>query len=381
MNKNAKGVMVLTPFFSPNIGGVETHLDDLVSALDEKGYNVFVQTYSPITTPGVSWKKWEKKGNRIFITRYGWFGKDLFHKLENYPLLDFLYLTPYLLSRVLFFMLLNSRKIDIVHAQGLNAAVMGIVLKKIFRKRLVVSPHAVYGFQKKQLTGRIVKTILQKADRVLGLSKVILDQFPALGVDIDRMAEYKYWVDVDAFKPLDQKVARKRTGIDDIFTVLFVGRLIKKKGIDLLLNVAKNLEEIQFVFIGSGPEKSSIQSASKNLPNIRFLGKVSNSELNNYYNSADIYCIPSVYEEGFGRVGMEAVACGIPVVGSNRGGIGEALDKTVSLLVAPTVENLKEVILDLYNDREKLLQLKKNCRNYALKKFSKENIELILKNY
>ena len=57
MNKNKKGVLILTPFFSPNIGGVETHLDNLVSILDEKGYKVFVQTYSPITTENIPWKK------------------------------------------------------------------------------------------------------------------------------------------------------------------------------------------------------------------------------------------------------------------------------------------------------------------------------------
>ena len=57
MNKNQKGVLILTPFFSPNIGGVETHLDNLVSNLDDKGYRIFVQTYSPLTTENTSWKK------------------------------------------------------------------------------------------------------------------------------------------------------------------------------------------------------------------------------------------------------------------------------------------------------------------------------------
>ena len=380
MNANRRGVMILTPFFSPNIGGVETHLDDLVSALDERGYNVFVQTYSPITTPDTSWKKREQKGNRIFITRYLWFGKDLFHKLENFPLLDFLYLTPYLLIRVLFFMMMNSKKIAIIHAQGLNAAVIGILLKKMFRKKLIVSLHAVYELQG-QNTSRIIKSILQKADVVLGMSQVIIKQFESSGFCASKLLEYKYWIDTDRFQPMDQKSARDQTGIKDDFTVLFVGRLIKKKGADLLATLAETLKNIQFLFIGSGPEETTIQTAAQNHTNIRFLGKVNNSDLNHFYNSADLYCIPSIYEEGFGRVGMEAVACGIPVVGSNRGGIGEALDPTVSVLVEPSVENLKKVILDLYNDREKLQKLKNNCRDYAIKNFSEENVELILKHY
>ena len=58
-----KGILILTPFFSTNIGGVETHFDDLVEALDDNGYKVYVQTYSPITTANVEWKSKEKKGN------------------------------------------------------------------------------------------------------------------------------------------------------------------------------------------------------------------------------------------------------------------------------------------------------------------------------
>lgn len=103
MSKNKKGILIVTPFFSPNIGGVETHLDDLVSALDEQGYRVFVQTYSPITTKGTSWKAHERSGNEINITRYAWFGEKLFHKLEKFPIFGFLYLTPYLFIRSFFF--------------------------------------------------------------------------------------------------------------------------------------------------------------------------------------------------------------------------------------------------------------------------------------
>lgn len=380
MSSDLPGVMILSPFFSPNIGGVETHLDDLASALDEKGFNVFVQTYSPITTTDTPWKKRERKGRGIFITRYGWFGKNIFHKLENHPVLDFLYLTPYLLIRVLFFMLLNRRKIEIIHAQGLNAAVIGICLKMIFRIRLIMSLHAVYELQG-QRTSRIIKSILHKADVVLGMSQVIIKQFESSDLGPTKIMEYKYWIDAGRFKPMDQKTAREKTGIKENFTVLFVGRLINKKGAGLLATLAKTLKDIQFLFIGVGPEETAIKSAAQNHPNICFLGKVNNSDLNNYYNSADLFCIPSIYEEGFGRVCMEAVACGLPVVGSNRGGIGEALDPTVSVLVEPSIENLKGVILDLYNDREKLRELKNNCRDYAIKNFSKESVDLILKHY
>ena len=79
MKKNKKGVLILTPFFSPNIGGVETHLDDLVAALAEKEYQVFVQTYSPITTKNTFWKSRESNESYLHIRRYKWFGGNIFN--------------------------------------------------------------------------------------------------------------------------------------------------------------------------------------------------------------------------------------------------------------------------------------------------------------
>ena len=108
-----KGILLLTPFYHPNIGGVETHLTDLATELS-KTYKVFVHTYSPITTINVSYKKFEKQKN-LEIHRYPWFGKSLFHKLEKFPIFDFLYLTPYLFIRVFLWMIFNSNKIDMIH--------------------------------------------------------------------------------------------------------------------------------------------------------------------------------------------------------------------------------------------------------------------------
>ncbi len=381
MINKSLGILILTPFFSPNIGGVETHLDDLVETLDDRGYRVYVQTYSPLLKGAAKWEKFEKKGTNIEITRYRWIGQDLFYKLEKYPLLDFLYLTPYLLIRVLLFMLVNRKKIDVIHAQGINGALIGVVLKKLFGKRLLVSPQAIYGFKKGSFTTRMVKAILQRTDKVLGLTKLILDQFPEIGVDLHRMAAYRYWVNVDRFKPLNQEEARRKTFLENNFTVLFVGRFVKMKGVELLVQIAKTTPEIQFAFVGYGPLEPLILSMSETHKNIHYLGEVKNTDLPLYYNVADIFCFPSQYDEGFGRVGMEAVACGVPVIGSNRGGIPDALDTTVSILVEPNFENFKSAFLELYNDREKLEKIKINCREYALKHFSPQNVELITMHY
>jgi len=377
----SKGILILTPFFSPNLGGVETHLDDLVSGLDKLNYRVYVQTYSPITTAGTFWKLNERRGKNVRIRRYRWFGKNIFHKIEKFPLFDFLYLTPYLFLRTFFWLVFNAKKIDVIHAQGFNAALAGSILKKIFRKKLIVSTHAIYEIKKDSKTAKRITKILDKANKILALSRGSYDELVSFGLREEKIEQFKYWIDLDSFLAVDKKITRKDLNIEDKFTVLFVGRLIEKKGIKVLVEVAKLLRNINFIFVGAGPEEFFLISAQEELNNVKFLGSVKNSDLSKYYSLADIFCIPSQYEEGFGRVVMEAVACGLPVVGSNKGGIPEALDQTVSILVEPTTENLRNSIEELYENHEKYFELKNNCRKYATENFSEKNLNLITKHY
>ena len=109
--------------------------------------------------------------------------------------------------------------------------------------------------------------------------------------------------------------------------------------------------------------------------------QIQNHELPVYYNSADVFCIPSQYKEGLGRVVMESVSCGVPVVGSSLGGISEAVNNTVSVLMEPTYDNLKRSILMLYKDNDHLQSLKSNCREYAVMNYSKKSLDLITKHY
>lgn len=371
---------MISPWFSPNVGGVETHLDDLVREMDLRGYRVYVHTYSPITTPGVKWKAKEKLGN-VHIRRYGWFGKTLLHKVEKIPILDFLYITPYLFFRILGFMILNHAKIDVMHAHGFNAALMGVFFKKVFGKRLVVSVHAIYEIGTDSGTARRIKNILMEADQITALSKASFEELISFGIPRSKLKRHKNWVDLERFKPLNRSDIRKEINLPDNFTVLCVARLTVIKGVREFIEVAKRLPQITFVLVGTGPLESYAKESAAAYPNLIFLGSVDYKRLHLYYNISDILCIPSQYEEGFGRVATEAVACGSPVVGSNKGGIPEALDETVAILVAPTVDNLERSISRLFNDRDYYQQLKSNCRKYAENNFSSKNAEIILECY
>jgi glycosyltransferase involved in cell wall biosynthesis len=244
-----------------------------------------------------------------------------------------------------------------------------------------VSIHAVYEISPDSLAAKLIKTILSGADSVLTLSRAAYNELVSFGLDKGRLGIYRYWIDLNIFRPLDnKKELRRQLGLADIFTVLFIGRLTIIKGVKELVAVARSLSFINFIFIGNGPLEDYLRAAAKN-SNIIFLGRIDNKELYKYYNTADIFCVPSQYEEGFGRVAMEAIACSVPVVASNKGGIPEALDNTVSILVEPTVNNLKRAIAELYQDKELYAKLQANCRNYAERNFSENNAQLIMKSY
>jgi len=375
-----KGILILSPFFSPNIGGTENQLDDLVQELDRHHFKVYVHTYSPLTT-NITWKKYETRGKNIKIWRYAWFGYDLFHKVEKFPLIDFFYLTPYLFIRTFLWLIFNHQQIDTIHAQGLNASLIGVVFKYIFRKKLVTSIHAVYEIKPDSVVAKINGFILNFSDKILATSDLSLKELATFGVVPSKIDVFIPWIDLKLFKPYDKIQSRKELGFENKFTVFFLSRLIPKKGARVLAKVAQKLPQINFVFAGLGPDEEYLRSQQKLFLNIKFVGPIINKNTPKYYCMADIYCFPTLYEEGFGKVLAESLACGTPIVTSNKGAIPKVVDSSVAILVSPTVQNLKKAILYLYNHPAELLKLKNNTVKHARKRYGPDNAKLIYRYY
>ena len=382
-DKEPKRILHITPFFRPNVGGVETHLSDLTSELDRIGYKNIVLTYSPITTPNVSWKSNESFGKNSFVRRFKWIGFNLFHRLEKYPLINLFYITPYLLFRSFFWLALHRSQFTAVHSHGINGAMIGAVLKKIYKiPQHIVSIYSSYdNVPINNFSNRFMILILNSADKVLTQSQQSIKQLIALGVKSDKIDLYRHWIDLKQFKPLDKVKLRKKFKIDNKFSIIFVGRMIPQKGTALLSKVATQLPHINFLFVGQGPDFNALKKLSLSYKNIKLFGNVPYAELHLYYNLADVFCIPSLYNEGWGRVTMEALACGLPVVASNRGAIPEAIDRSVAIVVNPTLKNLKSSIEKLYNNPKFFQKLKSNSIKFAHLRYSPKSVDLITKYY
>ena len=374
-----KRILHITPFFSPNIGGVESHLDDLCNYLQKRGHFQYVLTFNPLTT-NVKAPQFEKSNN-MEVYRFRWPGNNLFHKLEPYPFLEFLYLSPYLFLRSIIFMLFKHRKIDVLHAHGLNSAFVVKLLKKLFKKKAIMSTYAIYNLDPDSFFSRGVAWTLSTFDEIQALANPSKDELLKIGIKKEKIRIYYLWVDPDDFKPIEKKAAKEKLGYSGKFLVLFVGRLIPIKGPRNIMEVAKSLPGIHFVFIGDGPLAEELRNEAEEFSNIEFIGRVERDILKKFYNAADIFVLPSCYEEAFGKVAIEAFFSGTPVIGSKRGAIPDVIARDVGRVIEPTIENFRNEIEYLYNNIEQLAMITRNCRNYAMDHFTQRNAKVIEEGY
>ena len=374
-------VLILSPFFRPNIGGVETYLNDLCEYLRRKKYSVFVITYQPLTSRTRGLRVEKEEG--LEIRRILWFGHNWFYKLEPYPVLEFLYLTPCLFAYTFFFLLKNHRRIDVIHAQGLNAAFITRFLARVFKKRSVMSTCAVYNLQGRSLFSKIVKWTLSPFNKILPLANFSKRELINTGLPENKMETYHLWVDQEIYKPQDKKKCKDIIGLSGKFIVLFVGRLIKIKGVEVLIEAAKQInKKINIVFIGdNGPLVNVVKEAAAHFENIILVEGIHGHQLIPYYQAADILIVPSQYEEAFGKVIIEALSCGTPVIGADKGAIPDIITPSVGCVINPTAENVKREIEHFYYYPEILSKLTINCRSYAEIYFSEKAAKSIEKSY
>ncbi len=367
-------ILQISPHFKPNIGGVETHLDDLVSGLILKKHQVFVLSYIPLQTK-VSFKVFEKSKN-LKVFRIPWIS-GLFYKFINKPILEFLYLFPGIFLIAPFVILYE--KPNVIHAHGLIAGVVSVFWGKVFNIRTVISTHNIYNFPKSGLYLNLMKMVFNNTDHILCLSSQSADEIKKI-VDTkninykNKVGVFTSWVNLKIFHSLNKIESKKKLGWEKQFVVLFVGRLVPEKGVMELLEAGKLFKKgLSLKIAGSGLLEHQVGKY--------YIGKVSQNDLPTYYSAADVVILPSTHDEGFGRVVVESLACGTPVIGSKRGAIPEVMDETVGKLIDVTPVNIKKSVEYFYDNPKKLKNLSKNARKFVEKRYSNKNLESILLAY
>ena len=377
--KNRRRLLLITPFFHPNVGGVETRLNDLVDTVSSLGHEVDVITYQPLTTPEKGRIHEKKKG--VSIWRVPWPGNGWFHRLLRRPALEILYILPGLLLAAVLYMIFYHKKVDTVHTPGLNAAIIGKFLCLIFRKRWVMSTHTIYEMNPKRLFAKVTRFLLASSDHIVALSEPSREELIAIGLPPARISTELTWIDQDRFRVLDKMLCRETLRIPEkAFVVLFVGRLLKEKGINTLIDIARRLPDVTIVVVGLGPKESAVIDAAKSLSNLNFCGRIPQKTLPLYYNAADIFILPSLYREGLGRVVIESLACGLPALLSDTAAIG-LLVEAATFRTPPLPEVMAALIRRLTADRTDLELKRKNARKLAEDVFGSQNVTGLLRAY
>ena len=208
----------------------------------------------------------------------------------------------------------------------------GYLLARKYRKKFVVTirgREALYEGERTLRRWMLVR-LLRRADFVVTLSDELKDLVMRLGVAANRVQTILNGVDLSRFQPVTREVCRRRLGLDAHRKIIIsVGAIIEGKGHHELIKIMPSLTragDVELYIIGGlvpGEDFSLVlreMIAAKQLSNVHIVDKVSHSQLVDWYNAADVFCLASK-GEGCPNVVLEALACGVPVVATNVGAI------------------------------------------------------------
>ena len=204
--------------------------------------------------------------------------------------------------------------------------------------------------------------ILEEVERVLATCPAEVEELTTLyEADPTRLSLVPCGVDTRTFRPVDRREARKALGLPDRPTVVYVGRLVPRKGVDTLVEafaLLPNHLDTRLVIVGGEPggspevERLSTLACKLGLAGrVTFTGSRPQWELHRYYSAADA-AVSVPHYEPFGMTPLEAMACATPVVGSKVGGIKTSVaDGESGYLVPPKdPEALADRLLHLLSD-------------------------------
>lgn len=231
------------------------------------------------------------------------------------------------------------------------------------------------------LKGTVINKIINRASSFIAVSSWAKDYLVDLGAKSDDIFVIPYLPEINqnrfnnAFER--RPVSKRKLGISpDSFVLLWVGRMIQRKRVDLLLQACHNLKNtatIELFLVGSGHEEQNLRNLRDelDLERVHFVGAKNHFELEDYYNSADLFVYPSEYEP-FGAVVTEALSYGLPVISTDC--VASAADfisngQNGFIVSGTEAEKISDVIFDLANNQDLYTNIRmtagESMKNYS----------------
>lgn len=217
--------------------------------------------------------------------------------------------------------------------------------------------------------------ILRDATKVIALTKIIVEQYKQMGVDENRIEIIPNGVDLSEYNNLPEKRGfRKKYSVgEDEKIILYLGRIHKGKGIDLLVkafaDLIKELDDAKLVI--TGPDDGFLSTLKRQIEDLKIgdrillTGPLFGRDKLEAYVDADVYVLPSIYET-FGVTVLEACACGTPVIVTDNCGCGELVKEANAgyLVKYGDIEGLKEKMKWIIENPEEGTEMAKIGRKY-----------------
>ena len=359
----------VTRFAKPHNGGIESFIDMFNTCVYGAGTEIEVLCNSNDVEPST-----DEKG--VFYNRTKYF----FNFIANSISLDYI---------------LKLSKVDtdviMYHMPCIFAVIAHFLARPKYKKMIVCYHSDIIGYDK------VMKPFWYIFNKFLKQADILHVQSPQM-VDNSMVRNFKekavmipYLINTDvSFN--EENVNKIRAAADNKKILFALGRHVKYKGFSYLIEAMKNVENAVLMLGGKGPltEEFKTYIADNNLSDkVKLLGRIADEELDDYYEAADIFVLPSILmSETFAVVQLEAMKHSKPVINTmlNTGVNYVSLDRETGLTVEPeNVDQLSSAINELVNNDELRLQYGRGARKRAERIFDlntvkKEYINLIIGN-
>ncbi|MBS3946863.1 MAG: DUF1957 domain-containing protein [Dethiobacter sp.] len=376
-NLAAPHVLMLSWEYPPQVmGGLSRHVDDLSQALSHIGQSVSVLTSLGEGTPPFEFN------DRVSVYRAAPY-QQAGEEIDFYNWVVQLNLVFFEVAQKIS----PANRYAVLHAHDWLVGPAALALRRFFRLPLVVTIHATeYGRNsglhtelQRKINDQEQRLVLE-ADRVICCSDFMAREIVQLfGISAEKVTVIENGVHphkISAGKLSGQE--RRRYARDDEALIFFVGRLVKEKGLEVLLSALVPIfaveQSVRAVIAGKGPLLPELEQQASRLglrDRVTFTGFLSDEERNRLLATADLAVFPSLYEP-FGIVVLEAMAAGLPVIVSDVGGMSEVVEHGADGLKVPPGDAaaLSAAILALLRDRELRSRLGNGARNKVTAAYS-----------
>jgi glycosyltransferase involved in cell wall biosynthesis len=232
-------------------------------------------------------------------------------------------------------------------------------------------------------------TMIRNATKVIAASEQESKQYLKLGVPPDKIVIVPFTIDINEYIHLPEKglFKKKHRIADNKKIILYLGRLDKMKGLDLLVFAFSDIQkkEDDILLVITGPDDGYLTELCDLIEKLHLkekiiiTGPLYNSDKIEAYHDADIFVLPS-YHDDFGLTALESLACGTPVIITNRCGASDVISKNAGLVIDCDKTSLVNAITTLHSDEKLRIKYSEQGKKLIHSDYSWNSIVDLLEN-